>query len=78
MHFVGTRKCAKPTRRDGTLAVRQVPEGLVASCPSCTRCVVEVRRQSGPSPSLWAQPKPDFSGDFHPASHEIKQERRST
>lgn len=23
-------------------------------------------------------PRPDFSGDFHPASREIKQERRST
>ena len=30
------------------------------------------------SATLWANPKPDFSGDFHPASREIKQERRST
>jgi hypothetical protein len=31
-----------------------------------------VPRRFGPNP------KPDFSGDFHPASREIKQERRST
>ena len=29
-------------------------------------------RRFGPNP------RPDFSGDFHPASREIKQERRST
>jgi hypothetical protein len=30
---------------------------VVASCPLCTCHVVGVRHQSGPSPSLWAQPK---------------------
>jgi len=34
-----------------------VTEGLVDSCPLCTRHVVGVRHQSGPFPSLWAQPK---------------------
>jgi len=34
--------------------------------------------KAGRSRRFGRNPKPDFSGDFHPASREIKQERRST
>jgi hypothetical protein len=34
--------------------------------------------KAGRSGRFGPNPKPDFSGDFHPASREIKQERRST
>ena len=34
--------------------------------------------KAGRSRRFGPNPKPDFSGDFHPASREIKQERRST
>ncbi len=57
------RRTASPFRlacamtATGPSADRQVPEGLVDSCPLCTRHVVGVRHKSGPFPSLWAQPK---------------------
>jgi len=34
--------------------------------------------RAGRSRRFGRNPKPDFSGDFHPASREIKQERKST
>jgi len=34
--------------------------------------------KAGRSRRFGPNPRPDFSGDFHPASREIKQERRST
>jgi hypothetical protein len=34
--------------------------------------------KAGRSSRFGPNPRPDFSGDFHPASREIKQERRPT
>ncbi len=52
---------------------RSLPLGLYARAMSSGFATKAGRsRRFGPNP------RPDFSGDFYPASREIKQERRST
>ena len=45
---------------------------------SRTHSTPKVATKAGRSRRFGPNPRPDFSGDFHPASREIKQERRST
>ena len=56
-HCVALPARERYDRNGAVLPTRQVPERLVDSCPLCTRHVVGIRPQSGPFPSLWAQPK---------------------
>jgi hypothetical protein len=43
-----------------------------------TALVAHAGRMLAVPVALDPNPRPDFSGDFHPANDEIKQERRST